>query len=82
MERQSSPALDFDPNYDVVDSTKKKPTSQSVPNLGTMGTYSLIPDNNDTSPAGNALCACVCLYVRVWVVALTYRRCLPFPVAW
>jgi len=57
MERQSSPALDFDPNYAVVDSTKKKPTSQSVPNLGTMGTYSMIPDDNATTAIGNVLCA-------------------------
>jgi len=60
MERQSSPALDFDPNYDVVESTKKKkPTSQSVPNLGTMGTYSMIPDDNATPAAGNVVCVVV-----------------------
>ena len=33
----------------MVDSSLQKPTSQSVPNLGAMGTYAVIPEYSTTS---------------------------------
>ena len=33
----------------VDSSSRQKPTSQSVPNLGAMGTYAVIPENSATA---------------------------------
>lgn len=46
----------------MVDTTRQKPTSQSVPNLGAMGTYAVIPENSVPSNGKN------CINILIWIV--------------